>query len=159
MTLILRRSFFNSNQFIITCIVSKFRYLLVLNGSFFGWLAFGSPLLPNSMINYYHKYVAYLGVMACHYSFYVACKEGPGAVTVENTECFKHHQYDGVLYIEGLGCRTCLTTKVRTFHRATLYFLAYRVACHLRCPHLSITIAYHIWTPCQLQCFQRITYS
>lgn len=88
------------------------RYLATLNGSFFCWLAFGTPLLPNSMISYYHKYVAYIGVMACHYSFYIACSEGPGVLTAENLECFDHQKYDGILYVEKHICRTCQIRKV-----------------------------------------------
>lgn len=88
------------------------RYLATLNSSFFCWLAFGAPLLPNSMISYYHKYIAYLGIMACHYSFYIACSEGPGVLTAENIECFDHQKYDGVLYIERHVCRTCQIRKV-----------------------------------------------
>ena len=97
-----------------------YRYLVTLNGSFFCWLAFGAPLLPNSKINYYHKYIAYIGIYLCHYSFYIACKKEPGVITHENIEMFNHHKYDGVLYVEGYGCRTCTTPKVRT---TTIYFL------------------------------------
>lgn len=95
------------------------RYLATLNGSFFCWLAFGAPLLPNSMTSHYHKYLAYIGVMACHYTFYIACSEGPGVLTAENVECFDHQEYDGVLYVERHICRTCRIRKVskqRNFH-------------------------------------------
>ena len=88
------------------------RYLIVLNCSFFCWLAFGLPLLHNSFVSHYHKYVAYIGVMACHYSFYIACKVGPGSISADNLHCFDHHEYDAVLYLEGFRCHTCQTTKV-----------------------------------------------
>ena len=76
------------------------------------WLVCGAPLVPNSMIGSHHKYIAYIGVLACHYSFHVACKMGPGVITEETVECFAHEQYDGVLYHEGYVCRTCDTAKV-----------------------------------------------
>ena len=87
-------------------------YLIVLNVSFFCWLIFGAPLLPNGMIGYHHKYIAYLGVAACHYSFYIACKKSPGVIVSENIRCFSHNPYDGALYVDGYGCRTCDIKKV-----------------------------------------------
>jgi hypothetical protein len=107
------------NQFAAMLLPSRFffidRYLATLNGSFYCWLAFGAPLLPNSMTSYYHKYVAYIGVMACHYSFHIACGEGPGVLTAENVDCFDHQKYDGVLYIERRICRTCQIRKASKY--------------------------------------------
>lgn len=65
------------------------------------------------MISYYHKYIAYIGMMLCHYSFYIACKKDPGVISAQNIDCFNHQEYDNVLYLKGFGCRTCRTIKVR----------------------------------------------
>lgn len=88
-------------------------YLVVLNSSFICWLIFGAPMLPNSMVGYHHKFIAYAGLIACHYSFYIACKKNPGVIVKDNIRCFSHHPYDGALYVEGYGCRTCEIKKVR----------------------------------------------
>jgi hypothetical protein len=101
------------------------RYLIVLNCSFFGWLAFGLPLLHNSFISHFHKYLAYFGVMACHISFYVACKVGPGSISADNVHCFDHHEYDAVLYLEGFQCHTCQTMKVTHTHCLILPAVAF----------------------------------
>ena len=87
-------------------------YLLILNTSFLGWLIFGVPLLPNSMVGYHHKYIAYLGVAACNFSFYTACSKGPGIIRESSIRCFAHHPFDGALFVEGYGCRTCGIKKV-----------------------------------------------
>ena len=93
--------------------IMQYLYLAVLNGSFITWLIFGAPKLPNSMIGYHHRYIAYAGLAACHYSFYIACLKSPGVIVKGNSHCFAHHKYDGVLYVDGHGCRTCGIKKVR----------------------------------------------
>jgi hypothetical protein len=91
-------------------------YLVVLNTSFICWLVLGAPKLPNSsMVGYHHRYLAYVGVAACHYSFYVACTKSPGMIVKANIRCFAHHPYDGALYVEGYGCHTCGVKKVISF--------------------------------------------
>ena len=98
-----------------TVIVTTIRsYLLIINSSYFCWLTFGAPLVPNSMVSSYHRYLAYIGIGACHYSFYIACKTSPGVITAETVDCFDCQEYDGVIYSEGFCCRTCNTTKVRS---------------------------------------------
>jgi hypothetical protein len=87
-------------------------YLVVLNTSFVCWLVLGAQKLPNSMVGYHHRYLAYVGVAACHYSFYIACKKSPGMIVKANIRCFAHHPYDGALYVEGYGCNTCGVKKV-----------------------------------------------
>ena len=87
-------------------------YLVIINTSFLCWLIFGVPLLPNSMVSYHHKYIAYLGIAACNFSFYTACKKGPGVIVEGNLRCFAHQPFDGALYVEGYGCRTCEIKKV-----------------------------------------------
>jgi hypothetical protein len=64
--------------------IMQYVYLTVLNSSFICWLIFGSPMLPNSMVGYHHKFIAYAGLAACHYSFYIACKKNPGVITKDN---------------------------------------------------------------------------
>lgn len=88
-------------------------YLIALNGSFCVYLIYGAQKIPNRYLSSYHRYLAYVGVYLCHYSFYIACKTPPGVITHENIECFLHTDYDGLLYMEGYGCRTCRTPKVR----------------------------------------------
>lgn len=92
--------------------IMQFVYLAVFNSCFICWLIFGASKLPNSMIGYHHRYIAYVGLAACHYSFYIACQRNPGILTKENVRCFAHHEYDGVLYVEGFSCRTCEVKKV-----------------------------------------------
>jgi len=124
--------------------IMQYVYLVVLNVSFMCWLIFGTPQLPCSLIPYYHKYLAYFGIVACHYSFYVACKNGPGVITKHNSSCFQHHLYDDVLYVEGKACRTCDTKKIaRSKHCST-------------CNHCVPTFDHHcIWLN---QCIGELNY-
>ena len=96
-------------------------YLVIINTSFLCWLIFGVPLLPNSMVSYYHKYIAYLGVAACNFSFYTACNKGPGVIVEGNLRCFAHQPFDGALYVEGYGCRTCQIKKVIRREKMIIY--------------------------------------
>ena len=92
--------------------IMQFVYLVTLNISFLCWLIFGSKYLPNSRLSYWHKYVAYMGVFLCHYSWFMACGRGPGILRKENLQCFERHPYDGVLYVDGYNCRTCGIRKI-----------------------------------------------
>jgi palmitoyltransferase len=87
-------------------------YLVTLNGCFIGWLTYGEPLLPVHYIGIEHKYIAYVGICLCHYSFYIACKASPGIISKENFRCFMHRPYDNLLFLDGYGCSTCLVRKV-----------------------------------------------
>lgn len=73
----------------------QFTYLVILNGAYLVWLTNGQPLLPVLFVPNYHIYVVFVGIMICHFTFYLACAKGPGQVTSENLESFLHNPYDG----------------------------------------------------------------
>ena len=72
-------------------------YLLILNGAYIGWLTTGQPQLPTLYIKEYHKYIAFFGIVICHFTFYIACTADAGHITRENIHRFLHSPYDGIL--------------------------------------------------------------
>ena len=86
-------------------------YLFLLNGAFIYWLVFGYPRIPTYFINEYHGYFAFFLLLLCHMSFITACKESPGVITRQNIDCFMHHEYDGILFLENKICSTCRLIK------------------------------------------------
>lgn len=92
--------------------ILQIAYLTILNCCFATWIAFGIHQLPTYLVSEIHCYVPFLGMILCHWTFYKACYAGPGTITKENVKCFDHQPYDGLLYIEGLRCKTCNVRKV-----------------------------------------------
>jgi len=87
-------------------------YLILLNGSYILWLVFGQPLLPVLYVSELHSYIALIGLMACLWSFFIACTVKPGIITLQTQRYFAHRDYDDLLYTPGAVCRTCQTIKV-----------------------------------------------
>ena len=81
--------------------VCQITYLLILNGAYLAWLCTGQPLLPVMFVGTVHIYIAFIGVIICHYTFYLACSVGPGEVTEETVSLFSHRPYDEVLFSAG----------------------------------------------------------
>ena len=92
--------------------IMQILYLLILNLSFLSWLILGAHRLPNKYCGLEHKYIAYIGIALCHYSFFIACTKSPGIITKDNEHCYDHHPYDGILYLNGYYCKTCKTKKL-----------------------------------------------
>jgi hypothetical protein len=88
-------------------------YLCILNGTYLTWLLYGAPQLPTRFVGVVHNYLAFLGVVACHATFYFACFTPPGKLTPDTELCFAHTPCDGVVYIAGTTCQTCNVRKVR----------------------------------------------
>jgi palmitoyltransferase len=82
-------------------------YLIIINSLYIGWLVFGQHLLPTMLVDYYHAYLATVGMILCHISFYFACTTNPGVINNENVECYMHHPYDNIMFTEGNICKTC----------------------------------------------------
>ena len=81
--------------------VCQLTYLLILNGAYVGWLQYGQPKLPTLFISDIHSYIAFLGILICHTSFYLACTIPPGHIRADNIRKYMHDSYDGILYREG----------------------------------------------------------
>lgn len=82
-------------------------YLIIINSLYIGWLVYGQHLLPTILVDYYHAYLATIGMIICHVSFYFACTTNPGVINNENVECFMHHPYDNIMFTQGNICKTC----------------------------------------------------
>jgi hypothetical protein len=97
-------------------------YLGLLNGIFMTWLIYGHPNIPPSLsgvfLNYH--YTPFIGVVACHVSFFYACSVPPGDMNDHSISCYMHEPYDGVLYIKGKVCRTCKLAKPARSKHCTL---------------------------------------
>eukprot|EP01035_Chromulina_nebulosa_P034581 gene34581-46412_t len=87
-------------------------YLFVINGAFLTWIIYGIPLLPTYFIGKQHIYISYVWVAVAQYTFFLASTKEPGTIHTSNIATFSHQPYDGLLYIEGLHCRTCLVPKI-----------------------------------------------
>jgi hypothetical protein len=88
-------------------------YLGVINGAFMTWILCGIPLLPTYFIGKQHIYISYLWVAVAQYTFFLASTKEPGRINASTVASFSHQPFDGLLYIDGLHCRTCLIPKVR----------------------------------------------
>lgn len=93
-------------------------YLAIINSAYITWLALGQPQLPTVLVPAYHKYVIFSGILACQVCFYVACTTPPGPPSSEdkkkNAEVksdLHRYPYDGTLYVQGIDCSTCHSTK------------------------------------------------
>ena len=79
--------------------VCQMTYIFILNGAYIAWLTFGQPLLPSFLLSSDHSIYAFIGVVVCHATFYLACTVDPGTITQENHARYMHTDYDDVLYI------------------------------------------------------------
>ena len=102
-------------------------YLCVINGAFLTWIIYGIPLLPTYFMGKEHMYISYVWVAVAQYTFFLASTKEPGRIHASNIATFSHQPYDGLLYIEGLHCRTCLVPKVRKI--ITVFVCMYVYVC------------------------------
>ena len=80
--------------------VCQITYLLILDGAYISWLIVGQPLLPVMFVGTEHVYIAFIGVLICHHTFYLACSVEPGKITEQNLSAYMHRPYDGIIYCE-----------------------------------------------------------
>jgi palmitoyltransferase len=86
-------------------------YLVLINAAYLTANVYGQHLLPCYFVSRIHIYIAFLWILLCHYSFYLACSNPPGEVTASNLDCFMHRPFDGLLYVDGNECSTCRVVK------------------------------------------------
>ena len=82
-------------------------YLVVINLAYISWMIYGEHLLPSHFVPLYHKYIAMFGIVACHVSFYYACKVGPGTITKETVRYYDYEPFDNVLFVDDNMCQSC----------------------------------------------------
>jgi hypothetical protein len=91
--------------------ILQIAYLLIFNCAFACWLIYGVPQLPTFLASEIHIYGGYITAVICQVSFYFACTVGPGTLTKENVDCFTHEAHDGLLFVDGMQCKTCKVPK------------------------------------------------
>lgn len=84
----------------------------MINAGFMGWVVYGAPQLPTSLVSTVHIYIGYIGVALCQISFYWACTVSPGVLTKDTVNAFNHQPFDGLLYATRTVCKTCKVPKV-----------------------------------------------
>eukprot|EP01071_Lankesteria_metandrocarpae_P004783 Lankesteria_metandrocarpae@DN368_c0_g1_i1.p1 len=93
------------------CLV-QILYLFVIIGGYSIFLYGGAPYLPNAYLEEYHKYTSFVLVSVCLMTFVVASVADPGVITEENVELYSAvFPPDGVIFVPGNECRTCLIPK------------------------------------------------
>jgi len=79
------------------------------------WIIYGAPELPTYFVGVEHNYIAYVWVALAQYSFFLASTVEPGRITKRNVKFFSHQPYDGLMFVDGLYCKTCELPKVLNF--------------------------------------------
>ncbi len=83
-------------------------YLFILNGAYISWLLYGQGHLSNMyLVSDIHAYIAFMFIILCHFSFYLACKTSPGVVTNETLKKFNYQPYDDILFEKNNICKSC----------------------------------------------------
>ncbi|KAF4694099.1 zinc finger protein [Perkinsus olseni] len=86
-------------------------YLSLVVGGYFLYVIFGYPLLPNTYLGEYHKYVGFLVFVLCIYTFAAASITDPGIITKRNVHAIsKIYPMDEILFHEK-ECSTCKQPK------------------------------------------------
>lgn len=96
--------------------------------------------------------IGFIWVALSQYSFLLACSTEPGRINQENVECFSHQSFDGIMFVDGTYCRTCLVAKVQyacsysiTSFLPVLLFASPRApniarSVDIVCPYLTTTV-------------------
>ena len=87
-------------------------YLLIINAAYLVFIIYGQTRLPTIFMPSYHGYIAFIGVLICHISFYLACTVPPGAITDLTIHSLDHQPYDNLIYINNRICKTCNIRKL-----------------------------------------------
>ena len=87
-------------------------YLLIINAAYLVFIIYGQTRLPTIFMPSYHGYIAFIGVLICHISFYIACTVPPGAITHLTIQALDHQPYDNLIYINNRICKTCNIRKL-----------------------------------------------
>lgn len=89
-------------------------YMIIINCAFLGWVFAGDPQLPCYLVpTRIHSLGGYIGISLCQISFYFACKIGPGRITPASEMIYDQEVYDGLLFVDGIECKTCGIKKVK----------------------------------------------
>jgi palmitoyltransferase len=83
-------------------------YLFILNGAYISWLLYGQKHLSTMyLVSDIHAYIAFIFIMLCHFSFYLACKTSPGVISNESLNKFNYQPYDDILFEKNNICKSC----------------------------------------------------
>ena len=84
-------------------------YLTIVLGAYGIIVVSGYPMLPMHYMATWHRYTAFIAVVFCLYTFYLACSVGPGIITAANLSTHAAlYAPEKYMYPPG---RVCATTK------------------------------------------------